>query len=116
MVGVSVNEYLSVGFEEVCRILEGLTADPVRPVSQRLASLPVRLPDHPATDMWGAAELRIINVQSGTHPLTEILLVVPGPVSAQSARRYVHDVAQLVENSASGNTSHRGRGAVASML
>ena len=113
VVVVFVNEYLSVGFDEVCRIFDGFTAEsaslalegPLRVLSRRLAVIAVRLPDPSRSGPGRAAEIRIINVESGTPPMTELLLVVPSPVSTGNARFHLQELAKRVEASLSGAPS-----------
>ena len=123
VVAVLVNQYVRVEFEEVCNILHGFTvtrspstsvpavaaldarerassiqfAGPLRLVSRGVALIPVRLRHQPIRSACRFAELRIIKVESGTPPLTELLLVLPYPDSAENAHRYIEEAARRVE-------------------
>ena len=122
VVAVLVNQYVMVEFDNVCQILHGFVscspsprlpavttltagerspslefAGPLRLVSRELALLAVRLQHQSLRNAWRLAEIRIIKVESGPSPVTELLLVLPFPASAESACNYIQEVARRVE-------------------
>jgi hypothetical protein len=135
---VFVTEYLNLPFDEVCRVLEdagerivGEVNRPLpRPTTEKLspgrrsavaletghltqssrdvASLPIRWPG-PRHVVLEPAELRVIRVESGTAPLTELLGVVPPGVTISDARSFIEHLAtrfeqEVLSRSLSGET------------
>jgi hypothetical protein len=124
---VFVTEYLNVPFDEVCRILEDdgerILLDVNRPLprtttegltpgrqsamvretghltqrSRDVASMPIQWPGSPRYVASEPAELRIIRVESGTAPLTELLGVVPPGVTISDARSFIERLAARFE-------------------
>jgi hypothetical protein len=136
---VFVTEYLNVPFDEVCRIVEDagerILLEVNRPLprstterqtpgrrsaavgetghltqsSRDVASLPIQWPGSPRYVASEPAELRIIRVDSGTAPLTELLGVVPLGVTISDARSFIERLAtrfeqEVLSRSLSGET------------
>ncbi len=110
------SEYVVASFDDVRRVLEGPAGSfpglrisgVVRQRSRTLASMQIEWCDGSSPASWQTGELRILRVQSGKAPLTEILLVAPSPKGAADARVFLRNLGKQVEESASA-TSGAGR-------
>ena len=120
------SEYLMATFDDVCHVLEGLAqrgmadgAAPrpsgakepaahkgfplvritgrLSPASSTVASVAVQWANPSSPAEWEPAELRIIRVESGSPPLTELLLIVPSPSPAADARHVLEELVRRVE-------------------
>ena len=125
------SEYLMATFDDVCHVLEGLahrgTADSaaspssdakdpaaysgvplilvkgrLSPVSRAVVSVAVQWASPFSPTEWEPAELRIICVESGTPPLTELLLIVPQHSRVEEVRHVLEDFTRVVEVGVSG--------------
>lgn len=101
------SEYVVASFEDVRRVFEKVSSPSpflritggMRPRSSTVASVPIEWSDPASPAEWQAAELRIIRVQSGNAPLTELLLVMPTQESTADARLFLAWLGQRVEES-----------------
>src|SRR5579859_931070 len=125
------SEYLMASFDDVCHVIEGFAqramADGtapgpsgakesaaskgfplvwitgrLSPASSILASVTVQWGDPSSPAKWEPAELRIIRVESGTPPLTELLLVPLSPTPAADGRRLLQGLVTRLEAGVSG--------------
>ena len=114
-IAMFASEYWTATFEDVCHVLEGFAergmadsgasrpagaSEPtphkgfplvsitgrLHPVSNTVASVAVQWANPSSPTEWEQAELRIIRVESGTPPLTELLLSVRSSSPAADAR------------------------------
>ncbi len=101
------SEYVVASFEDVRRVFEHLSppspslriTGAMRQRSSTVASLPIEWSDPSSPETWHAAELRLIRVQSGNAPLTEILLVMPQGSTTADARVFLAGLGRRVEES-----------------
>lgn len=100
------SEYVVASFEDVRRVFEKVSppasvriTGAMRQRSSTVASLPIEWCDPSSPATWQAAELRIIRVQSGNAPLTEILLVMPSQETTADPRLFLARLGQRVEES-----------------
>lgn len=108
---VFAGEYLTASFPEVCSVFDdavqlatasadGATPrvpDRIRHVSAGVASLHVDWPDPLAPGGWSPGEVRVLQVQSGLAPRTELMVAAPVTVPATGARRFLESLAAAVQ-------------------
>lgn len=107
MIDVFASEYVVASFEDVQRVLESFPAAStslritggLRRRSGTVASVPIEWCDTSSPPRWHVAELRVIRVQSGNAPLTEILLVMPSQANGADARAFLAGLGRQVEES-----------------
>lgn len=99
------SEYVVASFEDVCRAIEG-TARPfpllrvtgaLKQRSGTVASMEIEWADASTPNEWHAAEVRIIRVQSGAAPLTEMLLVQRSQDAVTGSRPFLEALVRRVE-------------------
>lgn len=105
------DEYVTASFAEVCsvfnRALGQVLARPgvaivrprdrVRRVSAGVASAPVEWRDLASPSGWSAGEVRVLQVQSGDSPETELMIAAPATVPAAEAREFLEALAASVQ-------------------
>ena len=121
---MSVTEYLTVSFDAVCDVFDDVarramvdTMAPrpakgpatdgclpllritgrLRPATSTVACVDLHWADPSSPAKWEPAELRIILVESGAPPLTELLLVPRSLTAAGDARRLLQGLAARLE-------------------
>lgn len=109
VIGVFASEYVVASFDDVRRVLEGPAFPGMRITgamtqrSRTLASMQIEWCDASSPASWQAGELRILRVQSGKAPLTEMLLVAPSPSptpeGGADARGFLRELGKRVEES-----------------
>jgi hypothetical protein len=91
---VIINEYVYASFNEACGLvkhaLSNSAAGPVRQICKNVAS--VALPWTEEGRPSGKAELRIVAVESGVPPLTELILLPPPDAAVDSATTFLDDL------------------------
>jgi hypothetical protein len=131
VIAMFASEYLMATIDDVCHVLEGLAqrgmadgaAFPssgaknpaahngvplvwvkgrLSPVSSAVVSVAVQWASPSSPAEWEPAELRIIRVESGTPPLTELLLIVPPHSPVVDVRQVLEELIRLVEVGVSG--------------
>lgn len=75
--------------------------DRIRHVSAGVASLHVDWPDPLSPSGWSPGEIRVLQVQSGMAPRTELMVAAPVSVPAVGARRFLESLAAAVQKSLS---------------
>lgn len=109
MIAVFASEYLSVLFDDVCDAIEGLSSeavvsdpagivisDPLLRTSNGVARVAVKYCDG-LDASWKPAEIRVLEVESGELPLTELLMIVLECPSAGTARSILQRFAGQLE-------------------
>lgn len=74
---------------------------PLRLTSGTTASVAAQCAGSSSPPRWDPAEIRIISVQSGTAPLTELLLIAPPEVRAGDARSFVQALVDRLQSGVS---------------
>ncbi len=99
------SEYVVASFDDVCRVLDQTTAPvphvrvtgALRRKSGTVAAMEIEWPDPSTPAGRRTGEIRIIRVQSGTAPLTEMLLVARAPGGTADARPLLENLVKRVE-------------------
>ncbi len=73
----------------------------IRHVSAGAASLHLEWPDPGAPGGWSTGEVRVLQVQSGLTPRTELMIAAPVTVPAEGARRFLESLAASVQRALS---------------
>jgi len=131
VIPVSASEYLTASFDDVCDVFDDVSqqamADPtaprpagakgpstdgpfpllritsrLRPTTSTVACVDLLWADPSSPAKWEPAELRIILVESGAPPLTELLLVPLSPTPAADGRRLLQGLVTRLEAGVSG--------------
>jgi hypothetical protein len=108
VIEVYVNEYLMASFDEVCDAIKSShtevvvpvsngirISDQLRRVSKGVACMAFKYSDGPDAE-WETAEVRVLEVESGGVPLTELLLIVLA--SARTARSILQLLVRQLED------------------
>ncbi|HET9078363.1 MAG TPA: hypothetical protein VFN68_15615 [Acidimicrobiales bacterium] len=96
-------EYLTASFAEVYSVFDDAVRqvaarseqvavrarDKVRHVSAGVASLPIEWRDPTAPSGWSPGEIRVLQVQSGGSPRTELMVAAPATVPGAAARQFL---------------------------
>ena len=112
-----VSAYVVLPFNDVCRVLDrSRPAAPhlrvtggLRWSSETVAAVGIEWADPSSPGEWRPGEIRVIRVQSGVAPLTEMLLVARSPAAADQARLVLDGLVQEVEASVSGASAPAGQ-------
>ncbi len=75
--------------------------DRIRHVSAGVASLHLEWPDPDAPGGWSTGEVRVLQVQSGPAPRTELMIAAPVTVPADAAHRFLESLAASVQRALS---------------
>jgi len=131
VIAMFASEYLTATFDDVCHVLEGFAergmgdsgaprlsganelaahkgvplvsiTGRLNPISSTVASVAVQWANPSSPAKWEPAELRIIRVESGTPPLTELLLIVLSPSPVADARHVLEELVRRVGAGVSG--------------
>lgn len=100
-------------FHEVCRALDRSESGvphlratgSLRWSSETVAALAIEWADPSSPAEWRPGEVRVIRVESGVPPLTEMLLVAGSPAAAHQARLVLDGLIRAVEATVSGAAS-----------
>jgi hypothetical protein len=126
VISLFASEYLTASFDDVCDVFDDVaqraTADAtaprpagakgpsadsrfpllritgrLRPTTRMVACVDLQWADPSSPAKWEPAELRIILVESGAPPLTELLLITLSPTPGADARRFLQGLVRRLE-------------------